>query len=81
MLRRRRGVSHETDAARASSWRPPTDGRCIADGSGVFARECFYEGAEVFLNLRQDAVETAQLCQWSQREHELLSAARGIAGV
>ena len=52
-----------------SSWKLFADGACVADGSGAFARECFCEGAEVFLH------------QWSQREYELLSAARGIAGV
>lgn len=56
------------------------DGVCVADGSGTFARECFYEGAEVFLDLCRDAVETAELRQWSQREYELLSVARGIVG-
>ena len=55
------------------------DGACVADGSGAFARECFCEGAEVFLDLCRDAVEAAELRQWSQREYELLSAARGVA--
>ena len=64
-----------------SCWKLFADGTCIADGSGEFAHECFYEGAEVFLGLRRDAVEAAELRQWSQREYELLSAARGIAGV
>lgn len=54
---------------------------CVADGSGAFARERFYEGAEAFLDLCRDAVRAAKLPQWSQREYELLSAARGIAGV
>ena len=54
---------------------------CVADGSGAFARECFYEEAEVFLDLCRDAVCAAELRQWSQREYELLSAARGITGV
>lgn len=56
-------------------------GACVADGSGAFARECFCEGAEVFLDLCRDAVHAAELHQWNQREYELLSAARGIAGV
>lgn len=64
-----------------SSWKLLADGTCVADGSGDFARECFCEGAEVFLDLCRNAVETAELRQWSQREYELLSAARGIAGV
>lgn len=64
-----------------SSWKLLADGTCVADGSGDFARECFCEGAEVFLDLCRNAVEIAELRQWSQREYELLSAARGIAGV
>lgn len=62
-----------------SSWKLFADGTCIANGSGDFARKCFCEGAEVFLDLCRDAVEAAELCQWNQREYELLSAARGIA--
>lgn len=67
------------DSREPSSWKLFADGVCVADGSGAFAHECFYEGAEVFLDLCRDAVETAELCQWSQREYELLSASRGIA--
>lgn len=63
------------------SWKLFADGKCVADGSGDFARECFCEGAEVFMNLCRDAVDAAELRQWSQREYELLSAARGIAEV
>lgn len=63
------------------SWKLFADGTCIADGSGAYARECFCEGAEVFLDLCRDAIEAADLHQWSQRDYELLSAARGIAGV
>ena len=62
-------------------WKLFADGTCIADGSGDFARKCFCEGAEVFLDLCRDAVNAAELHQWSQREYELLSAARGVAGV
>lgn len=64
-----------------SSWKLFADGACIASGSGAFARECFCEGAEVFLDLCRDAVHAAELHQWSQREYELLNAARGIAMV
>lgn len=68
------------DSREPSSWKLFADGTCVADGSGAFARECFYERAEVFLDLCRDAVEAAGLRQWSEREYELLSAARGIAG-
>lgn len=67
------------DSREPSSWELFADGACVAGGSGAFARECFCEGAEVFLNLCRDAVRAAELHQWSQREYELLSAARGIA--
>lgn len=69
------------DSRKPSSWKLFADGACVADGSGTFARECFCEGAEVFLDLCRDAVRAAELRQWSQREYELLSAARGIAEV
>ena len=69
------------DSREPSSWELFADGTCIADGSDDFARECFCEGAEVFLDLCRDAVRTAELRQWSQREYELLGAARGIAGM
>lgn len=69
------------DSREPSSWKLFADGECVVDGSGAFARECFCEGAEAFLGLCRDAVEAAELHQWSQREYELLSAARGIARV
>ena len=69
------------DSREPSSWEFFADGTCVADGSGAFARECFREGAEVFLDLCRDAVEAADLRQWSLSEYELLSAARGIAMV
>lgn len=69
------------DSREPSSWKLFADGACIADGSGDFARACFCEGAEVFLDLCRDAVEAAELRHWSQREYELLSVARGIAMV
>ncbi|KGI74975.1 hypothetical protein [Collinsella sp. 4_8_47FAA] len=69
------------DLREPSSRKLFADGACVASGSGDFARECFCEGAEVFLDLCRDAVRTAELRQWSEREYELLSAARGIAMV
>lgn len=68
------------DSREASNWKLFADGTCVASGTGAFARECFCEGAEVFLDLCRDAVRAAELHQWSQREYELLSAARRIAG-
>ena len=69
------------DQREPSSWKLFADGMCVADGSGDYARECFCEGAEAFLDLCRDAVRAAKLRQWSQREYELLNAARGIAMV
>ena len=69
------------DSREPSSWKLFADGACVANGSGAFARECFCEGAEVFLDLCCDAVRAAEPHQWNQREYELLSAARGIAEV
>lgn len=67
------------DSREPSSWKLFADGVCIASGSGAFARGCFCEGAEVFLDLCRDAVDAVDLPQWSRREYELLSAACGIA--
>ena len=69
------------DSREPSSWKLFADSTCVANGSGAFARECFCEGSEVFLDLCRDAVEAAELHQWSRREYELLSVARGVAGV
>lgn len=69
------------DSREPSSWKLFADGVCVADGSGTFARECFCEGTEVFLDLCLDAVRATGLRQWSQREYELLSAARRVARV
>lgn len=68
------------DSREPSSWKLFADGACIADGSVDFARKYFCESAEVFLDMCRDAVDAAELRQWSQREYELLSVARGIAG-
>lgn len=69
------------DSREPSSWKLFADDVCVADGSGAFARECFCEGAEVFLDLCRDAVRATEQHQWSQRKYELLSAARGVAGM
>ena len=49
------------DSREPSSWKLFADGKCVADGSGAFARECFCEGAEAFLDLCRDAVRSAEL--------------------
>ena len=62
-----------------STWTLFADGEEVASGSGAFARECFYEGARVFLDVCRDAVRVANLPELSEREYRLLSAARKIA--
>ena len=52
------------DSREPSSWKLFADGVCVANGSGAFARECFCEGAEVFLDLCRDAVKAAERRAW-----------------
>lgn len=67
------------DLREPSAWTLFADGEDVASGSGTFARECFCEGARVFLDVCCDAVRAASLPEWSEREYRLLSAARKIA--
>ena len=69
------------DSREPAAWTLFADGEDVASGSGVFARECFYEGAGVFLDVCRDAVRAADLPEWSEREYRLLSAARKITAV
>ena len=69
------------DLREPSAWTLFADGEEVASGSGAFARECFCEGARVFLGVCRDAVHAASLSEWSEREYRLLSAARKIAAV
>ena len=69
------------DSREPAAWTLFADGEDVASGSGAFARECFYEGARVFLDVCRDAVHEANLPEWSEREYRLLSAARKIAAV
>ena len=69
------------DSREPAAWTLFADGEDVASGSGAFARECFYEGARVFLGVCRDAVRAADLPEWSEREYRLLSAARKITAV
>ena len=69
------------DLREPTAWTLFADGEDVASGSGAFARECFYEGAGVFLGVCRDAVRAADLPEWSEREYRLLSAARKITAV
>ena len=51
------------DSRKPSSWMLFADGACVASGFGAFARKCFCEGAEAFLDLCRDAVDAAELRQ------------------
>ena len=62
-------------------WELHADGHCVADGSGEFVRELFFDRARAFLDLCRDAVAAAELPDWSEHEYRLLCAARGIAAV
>ena len=69
------------DSREPAAWTLFADGEDVASGTGAFARECFCEGARVFLGVCRDAVRAANLPEWSEREYRLLSAARKIAAV
>ena len=69
------------DSREPAAWTLFADGEDVASGTGAFARECFCEGARVFLGVCRDAVRAANLPEWSEREYRLLSAARKIAVV
>lgn len=69
------------DSREPAAWTLFADGEDVASGTGAFARECFYEGAGVFLGVCRDAVRAANLPEWSEREYRLLSAACKIAAV
>lgn len=71
----------DDDLREPSAWTLFADGEDVASGSGAFARECFCEGARVFLDVCRDVVRAANLSEWSEREYRLLSAARKIAAV
>ena len=69
------------DLREPTAWTLFADGENVASCSGAFVRECFYEGAGVFLGVCRDAVRAADLPEWSEREYRLLSAVRKIAAV
>lgn len=70
------------DESNPQHWILFADGRQVAHGTGEFARECFYERADAFLDLCRDAVETeGHLQQWSKKEYFLLKTAQKIARV
>ena len=71
----------DDDLREPSAWTLIADGEDVASGSGAFARECFCEGAKMFLDVCRDAVQAANLPEWSEREYRLLCAARKIAAV
>lgn len=69
------------DARTPATWTLYADGEAIAHGSGEFALECFRESATAFLDVCREAVRSADLAEWNEREYRILSAARKIASV
>lgn len=63
------------------SWTLYADGLRCAHGTSDFARACFYEAAEAFMDVCREAVHAADLPPRSAHDYELLRAARSIAVV
>lgn len=62
-------------------WSFYADGTLVAGGDGEYATQCFEESAEKFRDVCRAAVAAAALPPLSQREYQLLRAARSIARV
>ena len=60
-------------------WRLYADGDEACEGEGAFARQCFEEDAERFLEVLREAVGGMGLPRLSEREYDLLRRARDIA--
>lgn len=60
-------------------WHLYADGIEVAKGSGEFARACFEDSVEAFLDVCRGAVEDAGLADLGEREFYLLCRARDIA--
>lgn len=60
-------------------WYLYADGFEVAHGSGEFARACFEDSAEAFLDVCREAVQDAGLSELDEREFYLLCRARDIA--
>lgn len=60
-------------------WHLYADGFEVANGSGEFARACFEESAEAFLDTCREAVEDAGIPDLGEREFYLLCRARDVA--
>ena len=63
------------------SWELFADGGRVASGTGDFARSCFEQGSDEFLNVLERAVSQTRLPEISQREYWLLCRARRIARI
>lgn len=73
---------HLDDDTNPQCWILYADGRKVAHGTGEFARECFYERADAFLDLCRDVIEAERhLVDWNKKEYLLLKAAQDITKV
>ena len=71
----------EGDEREPQWWTLYADGLKCAHGTGEFARACFCEAADAFMDVCREAVRASALPSRSEHDYELLRAARRIAAV
>ena len=71
----------EGDEHEPRAWTLYADGLKCAHGTGEFARACFCEAADAFMDVCREAVRASALPSRSEHDYELLRAARRIAAV
>ncbi|WP_288219365.1 hypothetical protein [uncultured Adlercreutzia sp.] len=64
-----------------TSWRLYANGRKVASGSGDFARECFYESAERFMDECRAALDDSGIAPVDEHDYRLLKTAQRIASL
>ncbi len=64
-----------------TGWRLYANGREVASGSGEFARECFYESAEKFMEQCRAAIDESGVQPVCEHDYRLLKTAQRIAAV
>ena len=71
----------EGDEREPQSWTLYADGLKCARGTSEFARTCFCEAADAFMDVCREAVRAAALPSRSAHDYDLLRTARRIAAV
>ena len=71
----------EGDEREPRSWTLYADGLKCAHGTSEFARACFCEASDAFMDVCREAIRAAALPSRSAHDHDLLRAARKIAAV